>query len=722
VTPEAKLTIQGTGSTYSTPELSNVPGIYILNTTESTSANTFLSLRTTGPGGGDPILSFDIAGVIGWSMGIDNSDSDKFKIARSWSTLDSETRFSMSLDGTAVFTGNLSAANLSGTNTGNVTIGTANGLSLSSQQLSLGLASGSANGALSSTDWTTFNNKQNALTNPVTGTGTTNYLSKFTGSATIGNSQIFDNGTNVGVGTATNTTALFEIFGSALQNGTNPGLRLSSSNTSQTVLAIVNTSSKGYELSVAGSSDAGFSGSFYIYDITSQITRLVISSAGNVLVGTTTDSGFKIDVNGTARFLTNSNGFVARFTGGATSGVLGGFFANSTAGFASIGVQSNHEFRIFTNDTDRLTINGSTGAATFTSSVTASGVRSINGGVDGTFQDAFIGVYSGNNNEQNAIQTSVSSAASVSGFRFQASNGGGSAGRTTVVDFLRDRAVFNTNVGIGTQTPTQKLHVVGLTGLPNTSGTSQNGTLRLQVAGYGTVLDFGAEGPSTGKQWIQVTNDSNLSLTYPLLLNPNGGNVGIGTTDPVSRLSVSGAATQGQGLLNISNTHAGGSVYYPAAKIRNTRGDHSYGIISEFSIGSTGGDRPSVLFYSDASSSSWNVGQVTAAWGIADSFGIGYRANNSPNTFTGWPTNYFTITPDGNVLIGTTTDNGNKLRVNGVGFFDSGVRTGQPVGTTTNNWLLGRALVSGTSTPDRWIRVQIGSDYYDILAVYMGTV
>jgi hypothetical protein len=44
-----------------------------------------------------------------------------------------------------------------------VTLGTANGLSLSGQVLSLGLASGSANGALSSTDWTTFNNKQAAL-------------------------------------------------------------------------------------------------------------------------------------------------------------------------------------------------------------------------------------------------------------------------------------------------------------------------------------------------------------------------------------------------------------------------------------------------------------------------------------------------------------------------------------------------------------------------------
>jgi hypothetical protein len=42
--------------------------------------------------------------------------------------------------------------------------------------------------------------KQNALTNPVTGTGTTNYVPKFTGTSAIGNSQIIDNGTNVNIG------------------------------------------------------------------------------------------------------------------------------------------------------------------------------------------------------------------------------------------------------------------------------------------------------------------------------------------------------------------------------------------------------------------------------------------------------------------------------------------------------------------------------------------
>ena len=99
-------------------------------------------------------------------------------------------------------------------------------------------------------------------------------------------------------------------------------------------------------------------------------------------------------------------------------------------------------------------------------------------------------------------------------------------------------------VGIGTDSPSAKLHVMGTTGLPATSGTTFTGTMRLQVAGgYGTVMDFGAVGPSTGTQWIQVTDASNQALHYPLLLQPNGGTVGIGTTTPYSLLDVNGVIT-----------------------------------------------------------------------------------------------------------------------------------------------------------------------------------
>jgi hypothetical protein len=74
------------------------------------------------------------------------------------------------------------------------------------------VATASQTGLLSNTDWTTFNNKQNALTNPVTGTGTTNYLPKFTGSTTISDSLLFDSGAGIGLGTASiNASALFQM-------------------------------------------------------------------------------------------------------------------------------------------------------------------------------------------------------------------------------------------------------------------------------------------------------------------------------------------------------------------------------------------------------------------------------------------------------------------------------------------------------------------------------
>ena len=52
--------------------------------------------------------------------------------------------------------------------------------------------------------------KQNVLTNPVTGTGTTNYVPKFTNTRELGNSQIFDNGTNVGIN-QTSPTYKFQV-------------------------------------------------------------------------------------------------------------------------------------------------------------------------------------------------------------------------------------------------------------------------------------------------------------------------------------------------------------------------------------------------------------------------------------------------------------------------------------------------------------------------------
>jgi hypothetical protein len=108
--------------------------------------------------------------------------------------------------------------------------------------LSVPTASAVNRGVLSPTDWSTFNGKQNAITltttgtsgaatlvgstlnipqyqsvitNPVTGTGTTNYLSKWTSSSSLNNSLVYDNGTNVLIGTTTDAGYKFDVNGTA---------------------------------------------------------------------------------------------------------------------------------------------------------------------------------------------------------------------------------------------------------------------------------------------------------------------------------------------------------------------------------------------------------------------------------------------------------------------------------------------------------------------------
>jgi hypothetical protein len=166
--------------------------------------------------------------------------------------------------------------------------------------LSLGLASSLVNGALSSTDWTTFNNK-------IGGTGTTNYLSKFTASGTIGNSLIFDNGTNVGIGT------------------TNPAARLDVTGASSSIFITDNLASiaeHGFQFNVSGiglrgglainysngelKHWAGIATNSYFQTFhTNGSERMRIASSGNVGIGTTNPST-RLDVNGA---ITASGGF-----------------------------------------------------------------------------------------------------------------------------------------------------------------------------------------------------------------------------------------------------------------------------------------------------------------------------------------------------------------------------------------------------------------------------
>jgi hypothetical protein len=112
-------------------------------------------------------------------------------------------------------------------------------------------------------------------TSAVTGTGTTNYLPKFTGASTIGNSTITDNGTTVSV----------------LNSAYTDVLRVGSTSNSiyfypdgGSVNIMTGTGFSGTGITFA-------SGSNYLDFNTNSLTRMRITSGGNIGIGTTSPIG-----------------------------------------------------------------------------------------------------------------------------------------------------------------------------------------------------------------------------------------------------------------------------------------------------------------------------------------------------------------------------------------------------------------------------------------------
>ena len=206
--------------------------------------------------------------------------------------------------------------------------------------LTIQQASGSQSGFLSSANWTTFNNK-------IAGSGTLNRLAKFTAAGTVGDSQVFDNGTNVGIGTTSPSEKLHISGGNIIVNSASAfgwGDR--------TTQIVGNTGASG----------------FLRFD-TNNSERMRITSGGNLLINTPTDAGFRLDVNGTGRFsgalqvtsnVTVVNGAM-EFTGSGSA-------PSTDPSIYRVGGVNSLAFAI--GSIPRLTI-ASTGAATFSNSVTA---------------------------------------------------------------------------------------------------------------------------------------------------------------------------------------------------------------------------------------------------------------------------------------------------------------------------------------------------------------
>ena len=157
----------------------------------------------------------------------------------------------------------------------------------------------------------------------------------------------------------------------------------------------------------------------------------------------------------------------------------------------------------------------------------------------------------------------------------------------------------------------------------------------------GGILDFGVEDTSVPYSWIQSRHISTTTY-YNIALNPAGGNVGIGTASPQSKLHVYGGEVQvGSSSASCSSANAGAIRYYSGtAYVCDGTTWDAFG-------GSSGGSLPSL-----ASTDVW-VGNISNVPTATPTTGTGNVVMSASPTLTGTVT-AGSSTWSGNVGIGTT--------------------------------------------------------------------
>jgi hypothetical protein len=687
-------------------------------------------------------------------------------IIRSGGTSSQFLKADGSVDSTAYGTGSVTsvAALTIGTTGTNITSTVANGTTTPVITLNIPTASATNRGALSSTDWTTFNNKQNALTNPVTGTGTTNYLPKFTGASTIGNSQIFDNGTNVGINASTITYRLEVNSGTAQYlnarfYGSSHAL-LQIESTTAGFQSLISHKSPTREYSVGLQGD----GTYSIYDNTANASRLILSTSGNLGLGVTPSAwgaNFKALQIGNRAALSTDSGISTALTNNAFHN--GTNFTYSQTATALLYRQEGGQHEWFNapsgtagnaiSFTQAMTLGSNSGLSIGTPSAAPSqgllvqGAANFNSSVTtATFLRASSGAQS-NPAGGASVVIDYQSTSDLQG-RIRSRDWDGAAWRNLTIEANNIILSPAGNVGIGTASPSTILDVRSVTPTltlrdSRTSGTWSAGVelgkldfFTSDITGIGAhsiasigVVAGGANTASPDGVMVFSTGFYNEAPTEKMRITSTG-NVLLTTTDSViatntsdgsdnKSINISGGGTQsiarGANLRLYGNEYTGevGNAYLFSGNVANSNIVlNAYSSSSTIQFLSNNTERMRITasgrvligtpppaestFQLDVngtgrfSGNTWMQSDLRFGADFAGSNtaiikwqGSGASIANSLGLFT-WAdardiqiggkdvyfrseagTNRMVILAGGNVLIGTTTDNGSRLRVNG---------------------------------------------------------
>jgi hypothetical protein len=422
---------------------------------------------------------------------------------------------------------------------------------------------------------------------PANASGTTNYISKFTGSTTLGNSQIFDNGTNVGIGTATPTGKL-EVFTSSDNQ-----LRLDASGTYSAMYLTQNQAVKGAVWMNHGSLGmfvgTTVSNGYLAFGSDGSYERMRITSPGNVVINSTSTPYIddKLYIASGNIILDNNRGYLQYTTGGARATLL----ALNSSNNLSVGQSNtNNASLLLYGGTGNVTVNagaievarfttaGNVGIGTVTPSgkfdiahdmYTGAGAGVLQAGAYGNIN--FKGASSqGTITTQQGITWQVDSYAGSTNYGVQAQIAVGNNGNVgtfmglftsdnySIPPVERIRIQYNGNVGIGTTAPTSKLHVwnggIKTTGFPSMGNPFT--FLESNYSDAAVTVRFQNINPTNNLEadlGIQLMNTGG-SMADVLRIKGANGNVGIGTTSPTEKLHVNGDTRI------VGNTYVGGII------------------------------------------------------------------------------------------------------------------------------------------------------------------
>ena len=592
--------------------------------------------------------------------------------------------------------------------------------------LNVPTASATNRGALSSADWTTFNNKQNTLTNPVTGTGTTNYLPKWTpNGSTLGNSQIFDNGTNVAIGTASPAFKLDVRTESSSGGATYVRFQNGATMAANNSVSILLGDASDNRAEIRGTTvdtNNGFL-SFYTQGSGTRAERMRLDASGNLLLGTTSNTySSRLAVIG------SGNGFLE--LGQATSSTL--FQSNGQDFYLNLKGTGNIVFRNGSGDTERMRITSGGNVLIGTSSdlgLTTGGILQVNNayGMSITNGGQALRLFRSGVNTWEFGQGTFTS---QTGFGLTDAT----ASKTAL--FIQQTTC---NVGIGTTSPavelalyksaTPRFHLQN-----STSGTGDTDGFQLALDGVNGYLWNWENGDTI----FGTNNTERMRIT-------SGGNVGIGTTSPNGKMTVvgntfdirNGAGGYGTGYALEFSTNANipridwidNGVYTGNIKsvsgefiinnssnnalILNTNNTERMRITSGGNVGIGGTSAPEKLnvvgaIMSTGAITGHGANRTTISQeGASGAYWQSYGANASTvGTFT-----LRQASSDFSIQRAALT-----ISSAGAVTLSSSIQTGAPSLGAAQPWKLGEA-VSGSTSTNYYIKVEINGQIYSIPAL-----